>query len=53
MSARYVDIPVDRARYRGTLMYRLHQRLNVGIEWNPGASEVCNGVDDDCDGTVE
>ena len=34
-----MDIPVDRARYRGTLMYRLHQRLNVGIEWNPGADE--------------
>jgi hypothetical protein len=21
-------------------MYRLHRRLNVGLEWNPGASEV-------------
>lgn len=40
MSARYVDIGVDRARYRGTLMHRLHPRLNVGIEWNPGENEV-------------
>ena len=21
-------------------MYRLHQRLNVGLEWNPGANEL-------------
>lgn len=31
---------MDRARYRGTLMYRVHQRLNVGLEWNPGVGEV-------------
>jgi hypothetical protein len=35
-----VDIEVDRARYRATLMHRLHRRVNVGIEWNPGESEV-------------
>ena len=40
MSARYVDIAVDRARYRGTLMHRIHARLNLGIEWNPGEEEV-------------
>jgi len=40
VSARYVDIGVDRARYRGTLMYRIHPRVNVGVEWNPGETEV-------------
>lgn len=35
-----MDIAVDRARYRGTLMHRIHPRVNLGIEWNPGASEI-------------
>lgn len=31
---------MDRARYRATVMHRVHPRLNLGIEWNPGESEV-------------
>ena len=30
----------DAARYRSTLMFRLHPRVNVGVEWNPGSEEV-------------
>ncbi len=35
-----MNIAVDRAKYRGTLMRRVHPRLNLGIEWNPGEGEV-------------
>jgi hypothetical protein len=35
-----VDIPVDRARWRLTLSGRLHPRLLLGVEVNPGESEI-------------
>lgn len=37
---RYVDIDVDRARWRATASYRVHRRLQLGIEVNPEVDEV-------------
>lgn len=31
---------MDRARWRGTITRRLHPRLSVGLEFNPGVGEV-------------
>lgn len=39
-SVRYVDIDVDRARLRGTIGYRLHRRIQIGIELNPEVDEI-------------
>ncbi len=39
-SARFVEFDIDRARYRFTGMYRLNERLQLGLEFNPGAREV-------------
>jgi hypothetical protein len=39
-SLRYVDTDLDRPRWRSTLSYRLHQRLQLGVELNPEADEV-------------
>jgi hypothetical protein len=39
MSGRYVDTTVDRARWRFTANYRLHTRLQLGVEFNAGVSE--------------
>ena len=39
MSARWADLDVDRARWRGTIMRRLHPRLALGVEINPGVEE--------------
>lgn len=40
MSQRYVDIDVDRARWRTTLNHRVLPTLQVGVEFNPGEEEV-------------
>lgn len=40
ISARYVDTDLERPRWRLTLNYRLHQRAQVGVEYNPAADEV-------------
>ena len=37
---RWIDIDVDRARYRATLTRRAHPRLSLGLEFNPGAAEI-------------
>ena len=39
-SLRYVDFDVDRARWRSTLYYRVHPRLQLGVELNPEVDEV-------------
>lgn len=39
-SLRFVDTELDRPRWRSTLHYRLHERLQLGIEINPEADEV-------------
>ncbi len=35
-----MDLDVDRARLRTTLSYRVHPRLQLGIEFNPEVDEV-------------
>jgi hypothetical protein len=35
-----VDIGVDRARWRTTLTYRIHRRLQAGVEFNPEVDEI-------------
>ncbi len=37
---RWVDIDVDRARIRSTVNYRLHRRVQVGVEFNPEVDEI-------------
>ena len=37
---RFVDLDVDRARWRSTVNYRLHNRLQVGVEFNPEVDEL-------------
>jgi hypothetical protein len=39
-SLRWVDVDLDRPRWRSTLNYRLHRRLQIGVEINPAADEV-------------
>ncbi len=39
-SFRFVDTELDRPRWRSTLHYRLHPRLQIGVEINPAADEV-------------
>lgn len=39
-SARYVDTELERPRWRLTLSYRLVQRAQIGVEYNPVAGEV-------------
>lgn len=39
-SARYVDTNVDRARWRLTASYRVFDIAQIGVEYNPVASEV-------------
>lgn len=39
-SLRYVDLDVDRARWRSTLSYRVHPRLQLGVEINPEVDEI-------------
>ena len=34
------NIPVERARLRSTLVYRITPRLQAGLEWNPLAEDV-------------
>ena len=40
VSLRYVDLELDRPRWRSTLNYALHRRLTLGVELNPAADEV-------------
>ncbi|MFM8560122.1 MAG: hypothetical protein ACKOC6_11110 [bacterium] len=40
VSTRWVDTPLDRPRWRTTANVRVHPRLQVGAEWNPGVDEV-------------
>ncbi len=40
MSGRFVDTELDRPRWRFTLNYRIHHRIQVGIEFNPKAEEI-------------
>ena len=35
-----MDTPLDRPQWRFTANYRLHQRLQVGVEFNPKAKEI-------------
>jgi hypothetical protein len=35
-----VDIDVDRARWRGTLNFRVLHTLQIGVEVNPGVEEI-------------
>ena len=37
---RWVDTELERPRWRSTLSYSLHPRLQVGVEVNPDADEV-------------
>lgn len=37
---RYADVAADRARWRSTLSYRLHRRVQVGVEFNPVVAEA-------------
>lgn len=39
-SLRYIDTPLDRPRWRGTLTVRVHRRVQIGIEGNPAVDEV-------------
>jgi hypothetical protein len=39
-SLRWVSIDVDRARWRSTLNYRVHPKLQLGVELNPEVDEV-------------
>ena len=38
-SLRYADIDADRARWRTTVSYRLHTRVQIGVEYNPVVTE--------------
>ncbi len=40
LSLRWVDTELDRPRWRSTLSYSVHPRLQLGIEVNPEADEV-------------
>ncbi len=40
LSLRWVDTEIDRPRWRGTLNYRVHRRLQLGVEFNPAADEI-------------
>lgn len=40
VSARYVDTPLDRPRWRSTVSCRVHPKLQVGVELNPAVGEV-------------
>jgi hypothetical protein len=40
LTARWVDTPLDRPRWRGTLVRRLHRRLQAGVEVNPAVGEI-------------
>lgn len=39
-SGRYVDVQLDRPRWRFTGDYLFHPRVNAGLEFNPAADEV-------------
>jgi len=39
-SGRFVDTDLERPRWRFTVNYRLHLRLQVGVELNPKADEI-------------
>ncbi|MBK6767317.1 MAG: hypothetical protein IPG71_13785 [bacterium] len=39
-SGRYVDIALDRPRWRFTADYLFHRRVNAGVEINPAADEL-------------
>lgn len=39
-SIRHVDLDVDRARWRSTLNFRVHPRLQLGVEVNPDVDEI-------------
>lgn len=40
VSLRWIDIDLERPRWRSTLSYRVHPRLQLGVELNPAADEV-------------
>lgn len=40
VSGRWVDIDIDRARWRATATYRFHPRLQAGVEFNPNVDEI-------------
>lgn len=40
LSTRWVDTDLPRPRWRSTANVRVHPRLQVGVEWNPGADEL-------------
>lgn len=40
VSLRYVDLELDRPRWRSTVNYSFHPRLTLGVEINPAADEI-------------
>ncbi len=40
LSLRWVDLELDRPRWRSTLSYRVLPRLQLGVELNPAAEEI-------------
>jgi hypothetical protein len=40
LTYRFVDLNLERPRIRVNLAYQVSNRLQVGLEWNPDASEV-------------
>lgn len=40
VSLRFVDTELERPRWRSTLNYRVHPKLQLGLELNPEADEV-------------
>lgn len=40
VASRWVDTDLPRPRWRSTANVRVHPRLQLGVEWNPGADEV-------------
>ena len=40
LAVRWIDTDLPRPRWRSTANVRVHPRLQLGLEWNPGADEV-------------
>lgn len=40
IGTRWIPEQIDRAKWRNTIMYRLHSQLQLGVEYNPLADEV-------------
>ena len=40
LSHRFIDFDIARAKERHTIVHRFNERLQAGIEYNPGADEI-------------